>query len=104
MVARGKVARQASVALAVSGQGDEVWLGVRRGSHDGRSWPSRPRDDCGGNNRGTITEKTQAGLVCGAMAGCSGKSAEGSSRGPFVGKRRWLQTRQDTPRVSSGQH
>jgi len=57
MVAGGDVTRQASVALAVSRKGDEVRLGVRGGRHDdGRSWPSRPRVDDGGNNSGITTE------------------------------------------------
>lgn len=61
MVAGGDVARQARVALAVSRKGDEVRLGVRSGRHDyGRSWPSRPRVDSGGNNSGVVTVETHA--------------------------------------------
>jgi hypothetical protein len=67
MVARGDVARQTRVALAVSRKGDEVWLRVRSGRHDdGWSWPSRPRVDSEGNNSGVITEKTHAGRMCAA--------------------------------------
>jgi len=74
MVARGDVARQASVALAMSGQGDEVWLGVRRGCHDGRSWPSRPRDGFGGNSSGVLGDELQTGWVCMARwPGAEGK-------------------------------
>jgi hypothetical protein len=65
MVARGDVARQTRIALAVSRKGDQVRLGVRRGRHDdGRSWPSRPRVDSGGNNSGIITVEMHAGWVC----------------------------------------
>ena len=64
MVAGGDVARQACVALAVSRKGDEVRLGVRSGRHDyGRSWPSRPRVDSGGNNSGVVTVETHAAQV-----------------------------------------
>jgi hypothetical protein len=80
MVARGDVARQTRIALAVSRKGDQVRLGVRCGRHDdGRSWPSRPRVDGGGSNGGILQRKH---TLC-------GKSGEGGSfRAPLVGKRR----------------
>jgi hypothetical protein len=105
MVARGYVARQTSVALAVSREGDEVWLRVRSGRHDdGWSWPSRPRVDSGGNDSGVVTEETQAGrLYVARWPGPVGKVVRrGSSRAPMIGKRRWLQTSRALVMVSTG--
>jgi hypothetical protein len=106
MIARGDVARQTSVALAVSRKGDEVRLGVRSGRHgDGRSWPSRPRDDGGGNNSGVITDGTHAGRMCVARwPGVVKVVRRGSSRAPLVGKRREVVLASDKPRVGDGQH
>jgi hypothetical protein len=86
MVARGDVARQAGVALAVSRKGDEVRLGVRRGRHDdGRSWPSRPRVECGGNNSGIITGKHTLDGCVARWPGAVGKLVRpGSSGAPWV--------------------